>query len=198
MFKIKYRKERIILLSLLFLIGLFVFFSFKSPPQEIVDSQILEKKILSLGELTTLKYQYKNIISYEDSKQLKGLELPFTTKSFLIVYEGYIKAGVDLKNIDIRISQEDQIVLTLPSAQFTDNVINEEDVVVYDEKSGLFNKIKIQEVFERLEKEKKKMEKELQEKGFLLEANAQAEKLLLALLKEMGFNDIDMNFKPSY
>lgn len=160
-----------------------------------IDPQTLEKRILSLGELTTVEYYYKDILHYQDAKELKGIELPFSDKSLLILYEGYIKAGVDLTDISIEVKGEKNITLKLKNAHFTDNVIKEESIKVYDEKSGLLNPLKLEEVFNLLEKEKKKTQQELKKEGFLKEANEKAKKLLTPLLEEMGFKDIQFKFQ---
>mgnify|MGYP003036376963 CR=1 FL=1 len=195
MFLIK-RKKHIVfgLIVIFFLVSLFLAYSLIKEDNEI-DPQTLEKRILSLGELTTVEYYYKDILHYQDARELKGIELPFSAKSLLILYEGYIKAGVDLTNISIEVKEEKNITLKLKNAHFTDNVIKEESIKVYDEKSGLFNPLKLEEVFHLLEEKKKKTQQELKKEGFLKEANQRTEKLLTSLLKEMGFERITIQFQ---
>lgn len=186
------------MLSLFILLSLFIviLFPFKTQNNVNLDPKTIEKKIIPLGDLITVQYNYRNILSYEHTKEYKGIELPFTTKGFLIEYTGYIKAGVDLKNIEVKIKEKD-ISITLKEAAFTDNVINEEDVLVYDERSGLFNKLNLEEVFKILEKEKKNTQEELKKTQFLKKANEKTKKLLEALLKEMGFENITIYFKQN-
>jgi hypothetical protein len=73
-------------------------------------------------------------------------------------------------------------------------VIYEDSVKVYDEKSGLFNPLKLEEVFQLLDKEKYRLEQSLKEDGFLEEANLRTKKLVTPLLEEMGFEDILIEF----
>lgn len=191
------RKPSIIFIFLLvlFLIFFLILYPFKTKTKENTDMETLEKRILSLGEFTTVEYHYKDILHYQNTKELKGIELPFSNKSLLILYEGYIKAGVDLHDVSIHVGKEKNITLKLKKAHFTDNVINEEKIQVYDEKSGLFNPLRLEEVFDLLEKEKKKKQEKLKKEGFLEEANKKAEKLLIPLLKEMGFEKITIQFQ---
>ncbi len=190
-------KNMIIIVLLVSLTGLIAFnyYSSRYSNLEVVNSETIEEKIISLGELATIEYNYKDVLLYEDTKELSGLYIPFTKKSFIIVYGGYVKAGVDLENMNILLDNENNITLLLQNAKFLDNVINEEEVVVYDERSGLFNKLKIEDVFKVLEGEKQTIEDKLIKNGFLKEANTRTEKLLISLLSEMGFNNISIDFR---
>lgn len=190
----KRNKILIVILVGLFLFGIYILYINLIDQKSKLDTQALEKRIISLGELSTIEYYYQNILKYVDTKELKGIKLPFTTKSLFILYEGYVKAGVDLRDITIEIHSEDHIALHLKSADFTNNVINEESVKVYDERSGLFNPLKVEEVFQFLDREKIKLQQNLKEEGFLEEANQRAKKLITPLLIEMGFEKIDIKF----
>lgn len=190
------RKGFLLLIMTLLVLLLSIFFVLSSSiqPKNQVDTQALEKRIRSLGELNTIEYRYQNLLKYEDTKELKGFKLPFTTKSLILLYEGYVKAGVDLKDIVIEVHPENHITIYLRNAHFTNNVIYEDSVKVYDEKSGLFNPLKLEEVFQLLDKEKYRLEQSLKEDGFLEEANLRTKKLVTPLLEEMGFEDILIEF----
>lgn len=163
--------------------------------EEIMSSDIIEEKITAISELATLKYNYKNVVMYENVKKFKGFNLPLTSKGFIIVYDGYLKAGVDLKNIDINISDDNSVSIKLNNAKILDNVINEESAKVYDEDSGLFNKLSYDDLFTGLANEKEKIEREVIEKGFLEEANKQTKVLLEGILESMGFENINIEFR---
>src|SRR5690554_1754127 len=143
------KRKRIMLLSvaiLVLILGIYLVLSSSIQPKNQVDTHALEKRIRSLGELSTIEYHYQNLLKYEDTKELKGIKLPFTTKSLFLLYEGYVKAGVDLKDITIEVHPENRIKLNLKKAEFTNNVINEDRVKIYDERSGLFNPLKLEDV----------------------------------------------------
>ena len=104
-------------------------------------SNTIEEQLSKILELSTVKYNYTNVVSYKDSRKLSGLNLPFTSKSFLIKYDGYIKAGVDLNTVETEITDTKSIKMTLDKPKVFDNVIIEEEVYVYDEKDSIFNKL---------------------------------------------------------
>lgn len=189
----------IIIILVVFLVFSYFYLYFENNKDHLkthlIETKKIEEKVISLGELSSLQYNYKNMVHYEDCLDIRGYEIPFTQKSFFIMYEGYIKAGVNLKTVEIRLHDDNKISIALDSAEFTDHVIDENQIKIYDEKSGLFNKIILEDAFHVLAEEKKKTETQLKHEEFLEDANNQTIKLLTPVLKEMGFEDIQFHFK---
>lgn len=186
-------------LIIFFLISMIIFLlnlEFKnvitSCPQ--ITSNLVETRLNAIQELATLKYYYKNVVSYKDTKEFQSLHLPFSSKSLLVVYSGYVKAGVDMSMIHIELRPKNDIVIQIKEAQILDHVINEEEVVIYDEHSDLFNNLEIQDYLDVIVEEKEKIAKDLINKGFLEEANEKTYFLLYNLLNDMGFNHIEIHF----
>ncbi|MGF7185602.1 hypothetical protein GGQ84_001694 [Desulfitispora alkaliphila] len=163
--------------------------------QQTIKSSTVKEKIKDLWELSTVQYVYTNVVVFEDKWEFAGTSLPFTGKSFLIKYTGYIKAGVNLDNVEIEILDSDSISITVSQAQIIANVINEEEVYIYDERSSLFNRLSISDLYSILPAEKEAMEAEVVEQGFLEDANEKAKLLLEGLLNSMGFNQVVITFK---
>ena len=138
-----------IILGLL-IIGLMVvgYFQLKVKNDKNIDVSRVEEKISKILELSTAKYDYVNVAIYKDSKKFKNIKLPFTTKQFMIKYSGYIKAGFDMEDLDIELIDENGIKLSLDKPMILDNVVNEEEVYIYDEKSSIFNKLSYNDLYE--------------------------------------------------
>lgn len=158
-------------------------------------SNNVEEQVMKLLDLSTVKYNYTNVVAYKDNKKLKDMSIPFTNKGFLIKYNGYIKAGVDLSTAEVDVQDKKDVEITLDKPTIFDNVINEEDAYIYDEKESLFNQLKIQDLYDVLVKEKENMEKEVIEKGILKEAEVNAEEILRSFLTSMGFENIKISFR---
>jgi hypothetical protein len=161
---------------------------------KVITSNTITERLSKISELSTSKYSYTNVLSIKDSKKFKDFPIPFTEKSFLIKYSGYVKAGVDLKDIDILINEK-TVTITLKKAKIFDHAINNEDLLVYDEKSSMFNKLSIQDMIYELSNEKGKVEVDLLKTGFLDEANTNAKLLLQGILLDMGFQNVIIIFK---
>ncbi|MBU3143072.1 DUF4230 domain-containing protein [Clostridium sp. CF012] len=161
---------------------------------KVISNTLIAERLSKISELSTLKYSYSNIVAITDIKKFKNFYIPFTEKSFLIKYSGYIKGGVDLKDLDILINKK-SITITLKKSKILDHVINNEDFFVYDEKSSMFNKLSIQDMINEITSQKNKIEADLIKTGFLDGANANAKLLLEGILRDMGFESVTIIFK---
>ncbi|MGH4119236.1 DUF4230 domain-containing protein [Clostridium sp.] len=159
-----------------------------------ISSTLITERLSKISELSTIKYNYSNILALKNTKKFKNFPIPFTEKSFFIKYSGYIKAGVDLKDLTVVVNEKD-VTITLKKSKILDHVINNEDFFVYDEKSSMFNKLSMQDIINEVSNEKIVIETNLLKKGFLDEANNNAKLLLQGILLDMKFENVTIVFK---
>lgn len=176
------------------IISLIAFFSFKSiNDKKVVNSSIVAEKLTKLKELATTKYTYTKVLEVKNDRQFNGISIPFTQKYFLLQYDGYIKAGVDLSKLDIKINNDTStITLKLDHSKILDDVISQDSIHIYDEKSGLFNKLALADMVNEITAQKNIVEAEVIKKGFLKESDNNANVLLEAILKDMGFKNVNI------
>lgn len=109
-----------------------------------VTIDLIESEIKDIGELATIEYLYTDAGKFEDAKQLFGLNVPFTTKSFIAKWDGIIKAGVKIDQIIVEINDANkEIIIHIPNAEILSHEINNDSIETLDEKDGLFNKITV-------------------------------------------------------
>ncbi|CAH2212051.1 DUF4230 domain-containing protein [Tepidibacter aestuarii] len=156
------------------------------------DSTTILGKISQIQELSVNKYYYTNIVSFKQNKKIKDLEIPFTQKSFLIKYDGVIRTGIDLNNVKIIENKNNNIKLKIKKAEILGHTIDEKNIYVYDEKTSLFNKLQIKDVFTEISKEKKSIEEKMIKEGFLEESNKNTERLLENILMGLGYENIQI------
>lgn len=185
----------IILAIILVFLSIFAFRKISIDRKTNLLSSTIEEQVSKLVELSTVKYNYTNIVEYDDSMDFKGIALPFTNKRFIVKYSGYIKAGIDLDTIIIDIKNKDTVNITMNEAKIIENVIAEEDVYFYDEKDSMFNKLSFSDLYTVLIEEKEKMKADVIKKGFLNDAEKNGEEILTSLLRGMGFKNINIKFK---
>ncbi|MBU3180455.1 DUF4230 domain-containing protein [Clostridium psychrophilum] len=159
-----------------------------------INSTVISERLSKISELSTVKYNYSNILALKNSVKFKDYSIPFTEKSFLLKYSGYIKAGVDLKNVNIIINKK-RITITLKKAKILDNSINNDDLSVYNEKSSMFNKLSMQDMVDEINVDKSKVEVNLLKTNFLDGANTNAKSLLEGILLNMGFEKVTIILK---
>mgnify|MGYP001467968954 CR=1 FL=1 len=158
------------------------------------DSSTVFSKISHIQELSTVKYNYTGVIGYKDAKKFFNINIPLTEKFFLVKYNGYLKAGVDFDKILVDVD-DDKVRVSIPRARIFDIVIDENSITVYNESDNAFNPIKISDYNQALAKEKETMRRDAIKQGILKDANQHAELAIKSILKEMGFNDVDITME---
>lgn len=146
-----------------------------------VDVRVINAEIQSIGELATVEYLYTDAGKFEDPAELFGKEIPFsfTTKSFIAKWDGSLKAGVDITRVTAEVNdQAKEIVVHIPKAEILSHDIMDESIETLDEKDGLFNKIKVEDVREFDAVSKDAMEQRAIENGILDKAFANAEEII--------------------
>lgn len=107
-----------------------------------VKSETITKMVEKIQELSTIKYRYTNVGSYENQSELVGIKIPLTYKRFIVTYDGVMKIGINLKNIDINVSEK-KISIKLPKPEILSNQTLDDSIKFFDQTSGIFNPIKL-------------------------------------------------------
>lgn len=146
-----------------------------------ITSDALHQEIEQIGELATVNYYYTNMGKFEDAVKLLDLKVPFTTKSFVLSYDGQIKAGVDLSKVKISVDRK-IIQVTIPMAYITSHEVDMDSVTLFDEKNSVFNGLSAADVTEFVGGQKKIMEDKAVNNDLLVKAQENARELIKALL----------------
>ena len=153
------------------------------------DSSSVLNRVVPIQELALVKYNYSGVIGYKDFIKVLKINIPLTEKSFLLKYNGYIKAGVDFKNMKVEVSGKD-IHISLPRPKILDTLIDEKSIKVYNESMNAFNPLTIADYNKAIMKEKDNMIGDAISQGILKDATTQAELVLTSIMKDMGFENI--------
>ena len=150
----------------------------------VITSSMLKEELKYVKDLVTVEYRYTNADKAEFPRHvLFGQSIPFTEKSFIVSYDGVMKYGVDLSDVDIQVSESLKLVtVTTPRSKIVSHEIPESSFRALDEKNGLFNKIRIDDVTEFRRERKAAMDKKAEELGLPRQAQEQAAAAIEALL----------------
>ncbi len=154
-----------------------------------IDIAVINAEIRDIGELATIEYLYTDAGKFEDPAELFGKEIPFsfTTKSFIAKWDGSIKAGVDISKVTAEVNgTKKEIVVHIPKAEILSHEVDDESIETLDEKDGLFNKLKIDDIRAFDANSKDAMEKRAIENGLLDKALENAK----AIIRKLIDNDI--------
>lgn len=148
-----------------------------------VTISLIESEIKDIGELTTIEYLYTNAGKFEDPKELFGVNIPFTTKSFIAKWDGIIKAGVTIDQIIVKINDANkEIIIYMPKAKILSHEIDNGSIETLDEKDGLFNPVKVEDVREFDAVSKDAMDERAIENGILDKAFENAKEIIEKLV----------------
>lgn len=162
---------------------------FSKDKEQGYDSSTVLNRVVPIQELALVKYNYSGVIGYKDFLKIMKINVPLTEKSFLLKYNGYIKAGVDFKDMKVEVTGKD-VHISLPKPKILDTLIDEKSIRVYNESMNAFNPIKISDYNEAIMKEKDTMISDAIAQGILRDATKQAEMVLTSIMKDMGFENI--------
>lgn len=152
-------------------------------PEPVVTSDLLGEQLRSIQELGTVAYYYTNMGRFENQLDFYGWKVPFTTKSFIVSYDGTIKAGVDLSEVSVQIDEEGKTVtVTLPAGKILSHEIPEDSIQVFDESSNIFNSISIEDYTGFTAEQKTILEQRAIDNGLLTEAEEKARDTVEAFL----------------
>lgn len=139
-----------------------------------MTSDLLSQQIQSISELATVEYSYTNMGKFENQATFYGWNVPFTTKSFIISYDGKIKAGIDMSQVEVKINNK-KIIVNVPQAKILSHEIDEKSIEVFDETHNIFNQISITDYNQFALDQKVNMENKVLEKGLIQEAQDKAQ-----------------------
>ena len=150
-------------------------------PEIVLD--IISSELKNIGELATIEYLFTDAAKFSDSKQIKDWNIPLTEKSFTLKWDGKIKAGVKIDEIDIDITATDKkIRITLPPAEILSYEIDNNSVEILDEKDNIFNNISIADKVKLDAAVEEEMKQRAIDNGLLEMAQANAEGAIAKLL----------------
>lgn len=151
----------------------------------VVTRLMLEEQIVSISELVTKKYMYRNASEKEESKTwLWGWDMPFSDTRLIATYDGTITTSIDLKEIKFSVDERTKtITVTLPHSKIFDHNIPQETINVLEQKDSLFNELSFNDYNQFIAAEKPIMEENAIQQGLLTEADEDAKKIIEAFLK---------------
>ena len=146
----------------------------------IITREILDNEITSLSELVTKKYWYRNATQKDEAKKwLWGADMPFSDIQFVALYDGYIKAGIDLKDVKFDVNQNTKVItITMPKSQILDHNIPQETINVLQVKNNLFNSVSFNDYNRFISSEKNVMAETAIGQGILTEADEEAKNII--------------------
>lgn len=169
----------VILAIVCFAVGFFSGGREEKPP--VLSSITVENQLQQISQLATVRYSYTNMGQFENSNEFYGIKLPFTTKRFIVAYDGTITAGVDLSQAKVTITDQ-KVTIALPAPQILSHEVDPNSLEVFDETTSIFNPITIEDYTGFQADQQGVMEDKAIQGGLLTQAKDQAEAAIGGLI----------------
>lgn len=155
---------------------------------ETITSTSIGASFSDIAELATEEYVFSNVGQWDEGGYtVLGLEVPFTSSSFLITYDGEVKAGIaDYSQIVVDIRDEAQkISVNMPPVVVLSTSIDPGSVKQYDQSFNPVNQLQVADIAKFLEAEEKRAERKAVDNGLLDRASERARDLIDAHIATM-------------
>ena len=186
----KRKKIKIFLIILpIVILGIIVscsIYRYKSNQNIYKDTTKVIDTISQVLDINTVKYNYSNVVTVKKDKSINEIKIPFTEKSFVVKYDGVVNAGVKPENIKVVKNDGNDIIIEIKKCEILDHYIDDDNFYVYDIKSSIFNKLKVQEIIDDVSKYKKEYEDKLIKEGFIDEVKNNTKLSIENILKNIG------------
>lgn len=162
---------------------------------EIVMGSITES-MGDISELSTAEYIFTDVAKYSDNS-VSWLPNWVTGKSFILKWDGVIKAGVDLSKMSI-VVEESIIKVSLPRAEIFSYETKKTEVM--EEKDTIFNPIKITDTVKFNEETAEFMKLRAVGNGLLEKAQTNAEGIIknIIISSVENIQDYTIEFSVNY
>ena len=159
-----------------------------------ITNETIGVQVKELKELATIQYKYKEVASREDWNTFFNIKLPFTKSSFIVTYTGVLKIGIDLSETKVEVDNANKTIkVTLPESKVLSNELDMKSLKVYDEKTSIFNPVKVDDYAEFTESGKENAEAGARESDVFEQSKEVAKKVITDLLNTT--KEIKENYK---
>lgn len=159
-----------------------------------VSAVSIQERLVKCSDLTTARLDYRGLIKYSEG------DIKFITqKSFSMIYDAKITAGIDLSQAEVTI-ENNVITVTLPQPEIQDIIIDSDSLEFYDEQFALFNWTEKEDTQKAMSYAKEDAAAKAEQIDLIGQASTQAESVISNLLLPFTESDndsytIEINFK---
>lgn len=151
-----------------------------------IDATAISEQLSKCSSLTTALLDYRGIVKYTDG------EIAFINqKSFSMIYDAHVKAGVDLSQAEVVVSGN-TVTVTLPEAEIQDISVDPDSLEFYDEQFALFNWTNKEDTAKAIEYAREDALTKANASDILIQASEQAETAITTLLSPLMAQSSDL------
>lgn len=158
-----------------------------------LDSAAILQQVQNLSQLVTVKYVLQKAVGREEPAESTLGKLFTGQNRVVILAHGVVKAGVDLQRLQPGDLEVDggRIALRLPPAQIFDAYLDDQKTEVLERTTGLFRPFDAQLEQSVRAAAVDDLRRAARNNGILKDADDRAREQLHALLRQLGFDQVE-------
>ncbi len=167
--------------------------------------RIVTDELRKIAELTVMEYDYKNATDIKDIVKLGDADkfsLPIlpTKKQIIMIYEGKIRIGIDVKALDIKVDTGAdgairKVTMTLPETKILSHEMNRESFDYPLEKPGFLNGISTEDYNLLESTAREQIEERVMASDLFTRADEQLEEALTRYLAAVHGGSVKVEFR---
>lgn len=156
----------------------------------VFDAKAIKEEILEIGELATVEYFFTEVGTVDGQKDIKIIKstvpVPFTKKTAVVSMDGTLKAGVDLKKVDILVDEDSKsITVKIPEAKILSVELDEDSMQVHQEEESIWGQLTLSDNSSLRSEIKDEAIKKATDHGLLSQAHDLAGKYIKYLIESV-------------
>lgn len=150
---------------------------------------IIYAEIRDVCEIALVRENFTSSVEIDDDKKipLLNVHMPGTSRKFFMPYSGTIVCGFDLSKANI-LREGNKVKIFLPQSKILDAYTDVNSCKPQYQDTGIFAKIKLEEVNEKISADLEDHKQKSIQAGLLLRANENARQLLWSRILNRGLN----------
>ena len=163
-----------------------------------ITSGLIKEQLKYVQDLVGIEYTYTQADTIpKDKIKAFDISIPFTANHAILTYDGIIKYGVDVSQVDVNVSGQ-TVTLKIPKAKIISHEIPERSIVFLDEGKSIINPVTKVDLINYLDREKTEMEALAGEAGYPAMAERKCGESLVEIVKAMpGMEQYTISIKYS-
>ena len=145
--------------------------------------------IQNVSELATIRERFQSIVSFSDGVKIPGLNMniPGTTRKFMLKYYGTIVCGCDLSKAQVSERFDvNRVRITLLHSEILDIYADVHSFEVYDQSAGIFTSVKLEDQNREVDSDLLKVKAHELERGILSQSDENVRKILTSVVASTG------------
>ncbi len=164
------------------------------------NNKAVTEKLSNIASNSVIEYDYTNAVKLKSSEKfMKKISIPFTDKNIVMIYDGKMKIGADVSELDAKVDKDvsgniNSVTIKLPKVEITSNEINRQSISFPVEKATILNRVKNSDYDELEKTAKEKIENTVKSSSVMTEAEQALKDNISGYLRGLYGEDVEVVF----